>query len=227
MNLQYKKGQLKNDNSSDESLLDFSDDEYGLCYKRKRKNEISTIKTLASSNFSDEDNYSNLLNQNLINYDKVIKLLIIGQSQCGKTLFLNKILNIEKEIQKTEFLDIKSKVVEINNENVKVEFWDCNEKFLTSPLINVYYKIANAFIIIVDENSDLNFIKNQIVNIQLIKSDAKFFFLFNNKYNKNLFEFKEKYETFCKNNYLDFNQYNISKLFFNHQMIQDFFEDLI
>ena len=78
MNFKYKYGLLKNENLYEESESDSSEEELYLCPRKKRKNEISSIKTLASSNFSDEDSYKNILNHNLINYNKVIKIIIIG-----------------------------------------------------------------------------------------------------------------------------------------------------
>ena len=227
MNFKYKYGLLKNENLYEESESDSSEEELYLCPRKKRKNEISSIKTLASSNFSDEDSYKNILNHNLINYNKVIKIMIIGQKKSGKTLFLNKLLNIENKNNINEIFEIKSKVIKINEDNIKLEIWDCNEEFLNSPLINVYYKIANGFIIIVDNNSNLDFIKNQIKSIQSIKSSPKFLFLYNYKNNEDVSQCKEIFEQYCKNNNLKLNTLNLYNISLYNQIINDYLETLI
>lgn len=167
----------------------------------------------------------NIIKQNIINYDKVIKIMLIGNKNSGKSLFSQKILNNNGEIKETQFLEIKKKVVEINTENVMLELWDSNEDFINSSLINIYYKIANAFVIIVDNNSDFNFIIKQINLIKSIKN-AQILLIFNNKNNNDLFNI-QKYKELNHYDNIIFNLVNLYEININNNFIQDFLSKLL
>ena len=228
LNSKHQNNKLKND-SFEESDYNSSDDEYNLLQKKKSKNEISSIETFASSNISYNEIELNddIIKHNIINYEKVIKIMLIGNKNSGKSLFCKKILNNKEEIKETQFLEIKKKVVEINNEKILLELWDSNEQFINSALINIYYKLANAFIIIVDTNSDFNFIKKQINLIKSIQKNAQILFICNNKYNNNDLFNIEKYKEFIYKDKNFFNLMNLHEISIDNNVIQNFLLKLI
>jgi GTPase SAR1 family protein len=166
----------------------------------------------------------NLVFHNVKNYDKLVKIMIIGEKEVGKTLFLNKIINknfINEKYSSTEFLNIKKINTVINNKNVKLEFWDSNVNFLNSILIKTYYKIANAFVIIVNEKSDFKFIEKQVREIQSINKTQNIFFIFNcnfkgNESINNLLN-KENLEKLCNDYYINFHKINLAEISLNNK----------
>lgn len=153
--------------------------------------------------------------------------MLIGNKNSGKSLFCKKILNNKEEIKETQFLEIKKKVVEINNEKILLELWDSNEQFINSALINIYYKLANAFIIIVDTNSDFNFIIKQINLIKSIQKNAQILFICNNKYNNNDLFNIEQYKEFIYKDKNFFNLMNLHEISIDNNVIQNFLLKLI
>jgi GTPase SAR1 family protein len=153
--------------------------------------------------------------------------MLIGNKNSGKSLFCKKILNNKEEIKETQFLEIKKKVVEINNEKILLELWDSNEQFINSALINIYYKLANAFIIIVDTNSDFNFIIKQTNLIKSIQKNAQILFICNNKYNNNDLFNIEQYKEFIYKDKNFFNLMNLHEISIDNNVIQNFLLKLI
>ena len=209
---------------------EISYDEFDLCKKSYLSNGSSNS-TNDSSNYSDDENMRNLILYNVKNYSKLIKIMLIGENNVGKSYFLNKIFNNsnESKYNPKDCLNIKKINTEINNTDVKLEFWDTNEQFLNSILIKTYYKIANAFVIIVNENSDLKFIQKQIKDIQSVNKNEKIFFVFNYNLNNNINmkEIKDKFEFFCYDNYINFHIINLDEFSLENQEFYQFLESLI
>ena len=174
----------------------------------------------------------NLIFHNVKNYDKLVKIMLIGEKEVGKTFFLNKILNkniINEQYSSTEFLTIKKINTVINNKNIKLEFWDSDVKFLNSILIQTYYKIANAFVIIVNEKSDFKFIEKQVREIQSIDKSHNIFFVFNckkNEYINNLGN-EETFEKLCNDYYISFHKINLAEISLNNKEFFLFLQSLI
>jgi GTPase SAR1 family protein len=149
-----------------------------------------SCETNSLNNIFTEDEINNvIIPKNVKNYSKTIKFMVIGKSGVGKTFFINKFTNSnfdEKKYSKTENFEIKKIVVDFNKDNnIQFEFWDTSEKFINSSLISIYYKIANAFLFIIDENTSNDFINNQIKQIKNFVQNPKIFFIINNKNNNN------------------------------------------
>ena len=185
----------------------YKNKEYEDDLSNEDKSSLSNYSNLIfnTSNFSEDENLKNIILHNVKNYDKIIKIMLIGEKKVGKTLFLNKIFNKNynnEKYDKTEYLNIRKTNFEINNKNIKFEFWDSNEKFLNSILVKTYFKISNAFIIIINEKSNFQFLEKQIKEIQSVNKLDKIFFVFNYKYFNNI-EIKKKYEKFCKEYHID------------------------
>ena len=173
-----------------------------------------------SLNFTEEEINNIIIPKNVKNYSKTIKFMVIGKSGVGKTFFINKFTNSnfdEKKYSKTENFEIKKIVVDFNKDNnIQFEFWDTSEKFINSSLISIYYKIANAFLFIIDENTSNDFINNQINQIKNFVQNPKIFFIINNKNNNN----NNNNNNFIINknllknkNFINLNFYNIKNLF--------------
>jgi GTPase SAR1 family protein len=171
-----------------------------------------------SLNFTEEEINNIIIPKNVKNYSKTIKFMVIGKSGVGKTFFINKFINHhfdEKKYSKTENFEIKKIVVDFNeNNNIQFEFWDTSEKFINSSLISIYYKIANAFLFIIDENTSNDFINNQINQIKNFVQNPKIFFIINNKNNNNNNNNFIINKNLLKNkNIINLNFYNIKNLF--------------
>ena len=209
---------------------EISYDEFDLCKKSYLSNGSSNS-TNDSSNYSDDENMRNLILYNVKNYSKLIKIMLIGENNVCKTNFLNKIFNNSNESNyySNDCLNIQKINTEINNSDVRLEFWDTNEKFLNSILIKTYFKIANAFVIIVNENSDLKFIKKQIKEIQSVNKNEKIFFVFNYNLNNkmNIKENIEKYKIICHDNYINFHIINLDEFSLENQEFNQFLGTLI
>ena len=171
-----------------------------------------------SLNFTEEEINNIIIPKNVKNYSKTIKFMVIGKSGVGKTFFINKFINHhfdEKKYSKTENFEIKKIVVDFNeNNNIQFEFWDTSEKFINSSLISIYYKIANAFLFIIDENTSNDFINNQINQIKNFVQNPKIFFIINNKNNNNNNNNFIINKNLLKNrNFINLNFCNIKNLF--------------
>ena len=186
-----------------------------------------------SLNFTEEEINNIIIPKNVKNYSKTIKFMVIGKSGVGKTFFINKFINHhfdEKKYSKTENFEIKKIVVDFNeNNNIQFEFWDTSEKFINSSLISIYYKIANAFLFIIDENTSNDFINNQINQIKNFVQNPKIFFIINNKNNNNNNNNFIINKNLLKNrNFINLNFCNIKNLFkFSdfYLFLESFFEN--
>lgn len=95
------------------------------------------------------------------NYDKLIKLLLLGESGVGKTSLL---LRFTEDYFTSEHLtsigiDYKIKMLEMDNKIVKLQIWDTagEERFRT--ITKTYYKEAHGILLVYDL-SDFNSFKS-------------------------------------------------------------------
>ena len=105
--------------------------------------------------------------------EKQFKLLLIGEQAVGKSSLMNRYVDnvFEVNIMGTAGLDLKKKIVEINNEKIKIYIFDTagQERFRT--IAKNQYKKADAIIIIYDVTDRKSFesVNDWIVSI---KSDV-------------------------------------------------------
>jgi hypothetical protein len=95
---------------------------------------LSQKSTMSTENASKDAFFS----QNLINFEEILKFVIIGDRAVGKTLFVNKFLGAESntsEYKPTGSLEIKKGIRKIFDKNIKIELWDTNISILNSPII--------------------------------------------------------------------------------------------
>lgn len=126
---------------------------------------------------------NSLLKYNIATFDEVIKLLVIGEKNVAKSALIKKIMednnNNDNKCSHNASLEIKKVIKSIDNRKIQIELWDTNENILNSPLITTYYKIANGFVLIMDENTNFDFIKSKMEQIQsVIDTDTQFYLLF-------------------------------------------------
>jgi hypothetical protein len=97
----------------------------------------------------------NIIKQNLVLSEEVVKLILIGDKAVGKSLFINRMINetdnsiIDKYIP-TSCLEIQKHLFKILGKNLKVEFIDTNVFILNSNIIQTYLKISHGFVLICD-----------------------------------------------------------------------------
>ena len=143
---------------------------------------------------TDEEEESNtecvtpdFIEQNVNTFDEIVKLIVIGAKNVGKSTFINKLTNSPSKqndvtYSPTSSLEIKKVIKSLGESKVKIELWDTNENIIKSSLIKTYYQIAGGFIIIVDSKTNFDFIKKQMELIQTVTdSDANFYILYNTK----------------------------------------------
>lgn len=109
---------------------------------------ISPTTKSTGSNHSDDSNPNFkefFLNQNIINYDDLLKIVIIGETGAGKSLFISK-LNQSKsstcntnEYCPTKTFEITKTVIDVNGRSLGLELWDTNILIVSSELIKSKY----------------------------------------------------------------------------------------
>ena len=135
------------------------------------------------------------VSQNLTVFDEIIKILILGEANVGKTLFINKMINSNKENNynylPTLSLEINKCIKTICGKKIKLELWDTNEIILNNDIIKTYFKIANGFVFVINKNSNMDYIRLQMDRIQnSLQKDINFFIIYNND-NENVISFED------------------------------------
>ena len=96
-------------------------------------------------------------------YDKLIKLILLGDCAVGKTTVTHRLMNkaFTPYYSPTVGIDYGTTRLQINNEHVKIQLWDTagQEKFCS--LIKSYYKGIAGAILIYDVNKRSTFDKLQ------------------------------------------------------------------
>jgi Ras-related protein Rab-1A len=92
-------------------------------------------------------------------YDKLYKILIIGDEMVGKSKIISRFINdtyIDLYMS-TIGVDFKSKIIVCDNNNIKLQIWDSsgNDKF--DSITKLYYRGMNGIIIVFDVKSKISF----------------------------------------------------------------------
>ena len=102
--------------------------------------------------------------------DLIIKSLLIGDSNVGKTTIIGKFLdkNFSEKTLNTVGLDLKYVKLNINDMKIKLQLWDTagQEKFRS--MTTSYYRGVNVIIIVFDVTSQISFehVKDWMNNIK-------------------------------------------------------------
>ena len=88
------------------------------------------------------------------NYIGVIKILLIGTINAGKTSVVNRFItnNYNTEYNYTIGLEFNSKILNINNKNIKLLIWDSSGQFRFFPILSNYYRNINVVFYVFDIN---------------------------------------------------------------------------
>ena len=85
-------------------------------------------------------------------YDIIFKLVLIGDSGVGKTNILSRYVRDEFSIEtkSTVGVEFGSKIIKLNNINIKVQIWDTAGQERYRSITNAYYKGAKGAFIVYD-----------------------------------------------------------------------------
>ena len=135
-----------------------------------------------------------LLNGEFENYDYSFKVVLLGKSSIGKSIFSSRLISINySEFKKrissdyiqTVGFDFVTKCVKINNKIIKLQIYDCCGNEIYSDLIKNFYKPAKIFLIFYDSNDRNSFEKAKFYfdNIKVINREVdNIYFLIRIKY---------------------------------------------
>mmetsp|Transcript_53485 Transcript_53485/g.48094 ORF Transcript_53485/g.48094 Transcript_53485/m.48094 type:complete len:206 (+) Transcript_53485:108-725(+) len=118
-------------------------------------------------------------------YDRLLKLLMIGDSGVGKSCLLLRFCDASftQSFITTIGIDFKIKTVEINGQKVKLQIWDTagQERFRT--ITTAYYRGAMGILLVYDITDETSFgnVKNWIRNIEQHASKSTVLLLVGNK----------------------------------------------
>lgn len=104
-----------------------------------------------------------VLAQNVKYEEEVMKVMLVGSTQIGKTKLINNFLETRKnKYIPSSGLEIKKKVIPIINKKVRIEFFDTDANFHLKETSRIYYKICDSFIYVVDctKIDSFNYIKS-------------------------------------------------------------------
>lgn len=129
--------------------------------------------------------YSLFLN-NIILYMIKLKFVLLGDMAVGKTSFMiqynnNKFYNY---LDSTIGAAFSTKVIKKNNKNIKLEFWDTAGQERYKSLVSMYYKNADAALVIYDINK-IDTLNSAINLINMLKKNGPInikYILIGNKY---------------------------------------------
>lgn len=99
-------------------------------------------------------------------YDHIIKLILIGDSNVGKSCILKKLMNktYNSEYQPTIGIDYKIKTFFLDGKKIKVEIWDTAGQERYRSIVSSYYRGASGIIVVYDTSCEKSFknLKNWI-----------------------------------------------------------------
>lgn len=83
-------------------------------------------------------------------YDYLFKILVLGDSNVGKTSIINSYCNNELSDSNTIGVDFNCKITEINNKLIKFNIWDTSGDYKFRNIVNRYYKGSRGIILVFD-----------------------------------------------------------------------------
>ena len=162
-------------------------------YNIKNTSINNSIKLIRSQTFNDNSikkfdkekilpiiNANEFLSENIDIVDNTLKFLVMGVSKSGKSYFISKVFEEKnKELkQYSGMLVIRKKNIKLLGNYIRLELLDTNSELSNSNMLDVYYKISDGMIMIID-NDNLN---SAIYIIDLLEK-MKYKFNQNEKYN--------------------------------------------
>ena len=165
-------------------------------------------------------------------YNYASKVLVIGDSGCGKSALI--LRYCDDEYSETYFntigVDFKMKTKEINNINIKINIWDTagQEKFRS--LVSSYYRNADIVILTFDLTNiqsfrDLEYWYNEI---DFLNNYSKTIFLVGTKCDNtnNIIVKKDDIDGFCKKYDIKYYETSAKKNINITNLFDDIFEEI-
>ena len=118
-------------------------------------------------------------------FDEKIKIMLIGDSNVGKTSLLKKYIDNEysKNYITTVGMDFQMKCLNINNKKIKLQIWDTAGQERYRIVAKNYFNSSDGFIIVYDMTKRLSFdnVNNWIEQISDIAPNHSKCIIFGNK----------------------------------------------
>jgi small GTP-binding protein len=209
--------------------------------KVKGKNEINEKEKEENDEDEDIEGFKNepeeikieRLKGDIKNYDRSIKVILIGDSNVGKTSIISRLVNNQYSDEYTPSISLEynNHSIKINNFVIRMQIWDTAGQEKTNSIISNYYRSAEVAIFVysinklqsynniqewykelINENNDDNNVKKVLLGNKLdLENERKVEFETANSFAKaNGFEVFA--EITCKNDEGQ-NIYNISNIF--------------
>ena len=134
--------------------------------KLKRSKTFDTLNEIEENYFEkeninkNENIYSyiqsnNFLSQNIDYTDETLKFLVMGSENCGKSYFISKLFMENNDIHgkmspKFSSFEIRKKNIKLLGHYIKLELLDTQSSLSKTQMLNVYYKICDGMISIID-----------------------------------------------------------------------------
>lgn len=214
--------------ATQESIATISQD---LCSQDLKDFTNEVTSPIAKKFLQTESTMQSILIQNIELYEETLRVMVLGETGCGKTMLISNLLNKgeTKTYIPTRSLEIHNKIMKIGGKLVKIELFDTCSKILNDELIKsrdilkiVYFKLSDGFIIISsDEANSLKFAENYVTKIKSILPKKHLLLIKNNKLRKSTHVYAKNF-TFDK----QFFEKDLSKITFHDKDFTSFFETI-
>ena len=162
MDNQTKSGQNESNEDIDNKILNI-----GEIVNQNEKNEEKKV-----DDEEEEEEEKITIKRNLdenVAYERSIKVIILGDSNVGKSSFINRIKNKEfREMTATLSVECHSYIISCNNYIIRMQIWDTagQEKF--NSIVRNYYKGTEVgiFLYSIDMESSFNNVKTWYQNLK-------------------------------------------------------------
>ena len=187
------------------------------------------IKLIRSKTFNDNDNEfylenfdkekvlpmingNEFLSKNIDIVENTLKFLIMGESKILKSNFISKIFEEKEKEQKSISgnLMIKKKNIKLLGHYIRLELLDTNSELSNSNMLDVYYKISDGMILIVDSQSP-----NSAYYIKDLLEKMKYEFHQNNSYTLLFLSISKKENKNLKDNKVKLNSIETESIIHN------------
>ena len=125
--------------------------------RSKTLNDDKLIKNFDKEKILPIINGNEFLSENINIVDNTLKFLVMGASKSGKSYFISKVLD-EKNTETKQYsgnLVFRKKNIKLLGNYIRLEFLDTNSELSNSNMFDVYYKISDGMIMIID-NENIN-----------------------------------------------------------------------
>ena len=188
-------------------------------YNIKNTSINNSIKLIRSQTFNDNSikkfdkekilpiiNANEFLSENIDIVENTLKFLVMGASKSGKSYFISKVFEEKnKELkQYSGMLVIRKKNIKLLGNYIRLELLDTNSELSNSNMLDVYYKISDGMIMIIDNEN-----VNSASYISELIEKMKYEFAQNEKYNLLFLSIIKNNDNLKNNNKQSFEMKNI------------------